>query len=113
MHGEPLCLCSYNGGKGESVTKETESSGRSDAVDAGTIEIDAELFAKLLVVASSAVVYRRLMADYLAEQVRLVEQGKTVQELVAENWPLFEEVTRAETRLFAALDDLDAIQRSE
>jgi hypothetical protein len=86
--------------------------GQPDAASEGVIEIDAELFAKLLVVASTAVVYRGLMAAYLAEQVRLVEQGKTIEDLVTENWRLFEEVTRAETRLFAALDALENTQRA-
>jgi hypothetical protein len=84
-----------------------------DAAKRGAIEIDAELFSKLLIVASAASVYRRLMADYLANQVQLVEQGKTVEELVMTNWHLFEEVTRAEARLFAALDDLDNGEQAE
>jgi hypothetical protein len=99
-----------NDGEGESVMRKSASPGHPDPVG-GIIEIDAELFSKLLIVVSNAVVYRRLMAAYLDEQIQLVEQGKTVEQLVMENWNLFEEVTRAETRLFAALDDLDNLQR--
>jgi hypothetical protein len=91
----------------------TDPSNQFDSAGQGTIEIDAELFSKLLIVASAASVYRRLMADYLANQVQLVEQGKTVEELVMTNWHLFEEVTRAEARLFDALDDLDNGERAE
>ena len=89
------------------------SSDQFDSAKREAIEIDAELFSRLLIVASAASVYRRLMADYLANQVQLVEQGKTVEELVLTNWHLFEEVTRAEARLFDALDDLDNGEQAE
>lgn len=88
-------------------------SNQDDSARQRTIEIDAELFSKLLIVTSAARVYRRLMAEYLANQVLLVEQGKTVEELVMTNWHRFEEVTHAEARLFAALDDLDNSEQAE
>ena len=59
---------------------ETDPSNQFDSATRGVIEIEAELFSKLLIVASTASVYRRLMADYLANQVQLVEQGKTIEE---------------------------------
>lgn len=79
----------------------------------GSVSIDERLFAKLLAVVSTAVVYRGLMEDYLAQQAAYVEQGKTVDELVVESWQLFEEVARAEARLFDALDALEDLQRAE
>ncbi len=90
-----------------------DPSNQFDSGGPGTIEIDETLFSKLLIVVSTASVYRRLMADYLANQVQLVEQGKTIDELVTTNWHLFDEVTRAEARLFAALDDLDSGEQAE
>lgn len=73
----------------------------------GSVAIDERLFAKLLAVVSGAAVYRGLMEDYLARQAAYVEQGKTVDELVIGSWDRYEEVARAEARLFAALDALE------
>jgi hypothetical protein len=110
---DTLRLSFFNGGKGQSVMSEADPSHEFNSTGGRVIEIDTELFSKLLLVASAAGIYRRLMADYLANQVQLVEQGKTVEELVMTNWRLFEEVARAEARLFAALDDLDNQGRAE
>lgn len=76
----------------------------------GSVSIDERLLSNILAVVSSAVVYRGLMADYLARQAAYVEQGKTVDELVIGSWQLFEEVARAENRLFSALDALEEAQ---
>jgi hypothetical protein len=110
---DALCSSSFTGGKGRLVMSGAGSSSQFDAAEGEVIEIDSGLFSKLLIVASAAGVYRNLMAKYLANQMNLVEQGKTVEELVITNWPLFEEVTRAEARLFAALDRLDDLEQSD
>ncbi len=74
--------------------------------------VDGDIFLKLLMVASAAVVYRQQMETYQAQQAALVEQGTTVEEMVAGNWKLFEEVARAEQRLFEALDNLEDLQEA-
>lgn len=71
--------------------------------------IEQELLRRLLLVASAAFVYREHLQAYLAKQADFVEQGRSVDELIAASWDLFEEVARAEQRLFAALDELDQL----
>jgi hypothetical protein len=87
-----------------------EEPGSSDGTGPGDADIalvEQELLRRLLLVASAAFVYRERLGVYLARQAELVEGGKTVDELIADGWELFEEVARAEQRLFAALDELD------
>jgi len=87
------------------------SSGERGSGPEGIATVDEKVLMKLLVVASAAFVYRQQTEAYLVGQVELVEQGATVDEMVTANWQLFEEVARAERRLFEAIDDLEDFQR--
>jgi hypothetical protein len=71
--------------------------------------VEPELLRRLLLVASAAFVYRERLQAYLAIQADFVEQGRTVDELIAASWDRFEEVARAEHQLFGDLDVLDQL----
>lgn len=77
----------------------------------GVAIVDEAVLMKLLVVASAAFVYRQQTEVYMARQAALIERGATVDEMVTANWQLFEEVARAEQRLFEAIDDLENFQQ--
>lgn len=89
--------------------EEPGSSGGAGPGDDDIASVDQELLRRLLLVASVALVYRERLQAYLAQQAAFVEQGKTVDELIAATWELFEEVARAEQHLFAALDELEPL----
>jgi hypothetical protein len=74
--------------------------------------VEERVFMQLLLVASAASAYRRGMVAYLAKQATLVGEGKTFDELATQNWQEFEDVARAEQRLFSAVDDLEDLFRA-
>lgn len=71
--------------------------------------IDRELLQRLLLVANAALVYRDRLQAYLAKQAEYVEEGRTLDDLVAVSWEQFEGVAWSERHLFAALDDLERL----
>ncbi len=84
------------------------SSDTSDPVSA-EVAVDQRLFLRLLALASAAAIYRQRTELYVAQQAEYVEQGRTIEEMVVGSWDSFEDVARAESRLFATIDDLDAL----
>ncbi len=79
---------------------------------AETTVVDATLFDKLLRVASAAYVFRHQYATYFRRQTELAEQRYALEELVRMNQEAFNALQRAEERLFAAVDDLNALTPS-
>lgn len=74
---------------------------------AETTVVDTALFTKLLSVASAASVFRQQYSAYYQRQTELVEQGHTLEELMAMNQTAFNALQRAEERLMAAVDALE------
>jgi hypothetical protein len=69
-----------------------------------------ELAALHEVVVEVAIRYRDAMRRYLDEQSEAMAHGATLEELVTDNWPSFQETAQAETELFALLDVLEVTQ---
>lgn len=86
------------------------SSGERSSGQEGIATIDETVLMRLLVVASAAFIYRQRTEAYMLRQAELIERGVTVEEMVTANWQFFEEVARAEERLFEAIDDLEDFQ---
>jgi hypothetical protein len=76
----------------------------------GERDHNQDLAALHAVVIEVAIRYRDAMRRYLAEQSEAMVQGATLEELVTDNWPSFQETAQAETELFALLDMLEATQ---
>jgi hypothetical protein len=62
------------------------------------------------VIVAAALHYRDTMRRYLGEQTEAIASGEPLDALVADNWGTFQEAVRAEERLFALLDTLEAIE---
>ena len=54
--------------------------------------------------------YRDAMRRYLAEQLALIDQGMSLDDLVTSNWAGFSRAAAAEEELFVLLDALDTVQ---
>ncbi len=61
-------------------------------------------------IAKAARRYQDAMRRYLAEQVEAIDRGKTLDELLTDNWQHYSEAAQAEQDLFALLDALDTIE---
>ncbi len=76
---------------------------------AETTVVDALLFDKLLRVASAAYVFRHQYTTFFQRQAELVQQGYALEEIVRISQDAFGALQRAEERLFAAVDELNAL----